>query len=379
MPWRWLGPLALAALTAQYSRTAISPSALAAATALHDCAAGSPSVQAAGLDFSGVDHFWPIAAELSRDVEPTEAEWQALLDTPGYRLAAESLGPGLRDAIDLALKPSRREERERSLTAGDDRALALKHLALAWEQRADLIAFRDSLARASVIAQAVAIAAESLPAGATLHGPPPPVAVALFLDDGYSLADGIVIDLLNVRHVPLARNLAHEFHHSFVNRLARPLPSGSDTAYDAGFRVALYDLRNEGLADLIDKPYPFASPNPGLAGYATRYNQEYRRTPERLTRLDSLLVRASAGPEDAAALARPARMLFWSNGHPNGAYMAREIQETFGVDSLRTAALDPAAFLRIYAAAERRRGHPEPLSSTAWKVIDALDAKYWRR
>lgn len=75
----------------------------------------------------------------------------------------------------------------------------------------------------------------------------------------------------------------------------------------------------------------------------------------------------------------PARMLFWSNGHVNGAYMAREIQETLGVDSLRAAALDPAAFLRIYAAAERRRGHPDPLSSRAWKEVDALDAKYWRR
>lgn len=336
-------------------------------------------VAATGLDFSAVDRFWAIAAELSRDVEPSEAEWHALLATRGYSLAQVNLGAGLRDDIDLALRPSRRAERERVIAAGDDRAHALQHLALAWTQRADLTTFRDSLARSNVIAEAVALAAQLLPAGATRTGSPPPVAVAVFRDDGYSLPAGIVIDLLNVRHVSLARNLGHEFHHSYVNRLARPLPPGSDTAYDAGFRSALYDLRNEGLADLIDKPYPFVSPNAGLADYVARYNAEYARTPDRMRRLDSLLVEASAGARQTAALGMTMGMLFWSNGHPNGAYIAREIQQTLGLDSIRAAALDPAEFLRLFAASERARGRPDPFSAAAWSVINRLDAKYWRR
>jgi putative zinc-dependent peptidase DUF5700 len=70
--------------------------------------------------------------------------------------------------------------------------------------------------------------------------------------------------------------------------------------------------------------------------------------------------------------------LFWSNGHPNGTYIAREIIETFGVDSLFPGVRDPAAFLRTYAAAERVHGRPAPFSAKTWRVIDALEAKYWR-
>ena len=360
--------LVLAALTSTTPGTAAQPVAVAALRP-----------RAAAFDFSGVKRFWAIGAKLTRDVEPGEAEWQALLGTPGYRLAQVNLGPGIRDDIDLALKPSRRAERERLIATGGDRAEVLQHLALAWAQRGDLSRFADSLARSGVIREAVALASPLLPAGATGRFPPPPVAVALFRDDGYSVPDGVVIDLLNVRHVLLARNLAHEFHHSYVNHLARGLPPGSDTAYDSGFRTALYDLRNEGLADLIDKPYPFVSPNPGLASYSARYDAEYARTPAVVSRLDSLLVEAGASHRQAADLGMAMRMLFWSNGHPNGAYIAREILQTFGVDSIRAAALDPAEFLRLFAAAERVHGRPDPLSPKAWSMIDSLDARYWRR
>jgi hypothetical protein len=363
----------LAALLAALAGTAPAAESQTAAPAAR-VAAGS-----AGLDVSGVRRFWAVAATLSRDAEPAEAEWSALFSTPGYRLALVNLGPRLRDDIDLALKPSRRAERERAIAAGGERADVLRHLALAWAERADLTRFGDSLARSAVIPEAVALAARLLPRGATQSGAPPPVAVAIFRDDGYSLPGGIVIDLLNVRHVRLAENLGHEFHHSYVNRLARPLPPGSDTAYDAALRTALYDLRNEGLADLIDKRHPFVSPNPGLAGYATRYNAEYARTPALVRRLDSILTAASAGPRQAAAAAMAMQMLFWSNGHPNGAYIAREIEGTFGVDSLRAAALDPAEFLRLFGDAERAHGRADPLSAAAWAEIGRLDARYWKR
>jgi hypothetical protein len=50
--------------------------------------------------------------------------------------------------------------------------------------------------------------------------------------------------VLSVGGTPLVRNLAHEFHHSCVNRLAKP-PSDTATA-DSGLRRALIDVRNEG-------------------------------------------------------------------------------------------------------------------------------------
>lgn len=334
-----------------------------------------------GLDFSGVDRFWSVARLLTHDSEPSAAQWLALLSTPGYRLARRNLGPGLQDGIDLALRPSRRAEFLRATAPHDERGLALEHLALAWARRTELEAYRDSLARGTPISDAVALAGRFLPPGWTRNGAPPLVTFALFKDDGYSFPEGIVVDLLYARILarggtPLTTTLAHEFHHSYVNRMARPAPPGPRPP-DADLRDALYSLRNEGLADLIDKPYPFASPDSGLSAYSARYNAEYARTPAVLRQFDALLTTIAPGPGATPEVSMRAAMLFWSNGHPNGAYIAREILETFGVDSLFPAARDPAALLRTFQWAERRHGRPDPLSPSAWRVLDALDARYW--
>jgi len=335
------------------------------------------SIPAAGLDFSGVDQFWKIVDILSGDGEPTEAQWDALLSTPGYRLAETNLGPVIRQDLEIAFQPSRHAQFARLSAGTDDRALRLTHLALAARQRPALIALRDSLARGTPIADAVALAAKFLPPGATSKGQPPLVAFALFKDDGYSLPQGVVIDLLYVRSTPLVLTLAHEFHHTYTNRLNRALPPDS-MGPDGAIRDALYSMRNEGIADQIDKPYPWSSPNPGLAQYAAQYSAEYRRTPATLRQLDSLLTLIADDPPKMDELGMTAEMLLWSNGHPNGAYIAREIVETFGVDSLYPGVRDPAAFLRTYAAAERAHGRPAPFSEKTWQVIEALDAKYWR-
>lgn len=335
------------------------------------------ALPATGLDFSGVDQFWKIVDILSRDAEPTEAQWRALLATPGYRLAQTNLGPVIRQGLETTFRPSRRADFAKVTAGSDDYALALKHLALAARERPALVALRDSLARSTPIADAVALAAKLLPPGATKNGQPPLVAFALFKDDGYSLPQGVVIDLLYARTTPLVPILAHEFHHTYVNRLNRPVAPGP-AAPDATIRDAIYDARNEGIADQIDKPHPFTSPNPAMTQYVARYNAEYAATPATLRQFDSLLTLIADVPARMDDLGMAAQMLLWSNGHPNGAYVAREIIETFGVDSLFPGERDPAAFLRTYAAAERVHARPAPFSPKAWRVIDALETKYWR-
>jgi hypothetical protein len=315
---------------------------------------------------------------LSTDTEPSEAQWHALLSTPGYRLAESNLGPVMRQDLEITFRPSRRSELARLTADSSDHALRLEHLALAARERPALVALRDSLSRGTPIADGVALAAQFLPPGATTRGKPPLVAFALFKDDGFSLPQGVVLDLLYASKTPLVPNLAHEFHHTYVNRLNRPAPPGPAAA-DAAIRDAVYHARNEGIADLIDKPYPFTNPIPAMAGYVARYNAEYARTPATLRRFDSLLTLIADDSGKMDDLGMTAQMLLWSNGHPNGAYMAREITETFGVDSLFPGVRDPAAFLRTYAAAERAHGRPAPFSVKTWRVLDALDAKYWRQ
>jgi hypothetical protein len=332
-----------------------------------------------GIDFSAVDQIWKVVDVLSTDTEPSEEQWRSLLATPGYRLAQSAVGEGMRENLEIAFRPSLRAARDSLLRLDSDRAFDLKHLIRAVRLRNQLVTYRDSLHASALIRNAVDSAARFLPPGATAVGQPPLVAFALFKDDGYSVGSGVVVDLLHAYESNLVLFLGHEFNHAYLARAnTRPSHPVANAAENQ-LLLALTGLRNEGIADQIDKPYPLVLPNPALSVYVARYNAEYARTPATLHSLDSLLAAVSDDPTLMTAAGQRARTLLWSNGHPNGAYIAREIYETFGVDSLFPAVTDPAAFLRTYAAAEASHGRPAPFSPRALRTIGLLETRYWHR
>ena len=57
----------------------------------------------------------------------------------------------------------------------------------------------------------------------------------------------------------------------------------------------------------------------------------------------------------------------------------RVIVTTFGVDSLLPATIDPAAFLRAFAAAEPSAGRASPFGPEAMHVVGMLEQRYWSR
>ena len=340
-----------------------------------------PSMPTTGLDFSAIDEFWRVVDVLTRDADPTDAQWQALLATPGYQLAQMAVGPVVKEDLELAFRPSRRQAFDSLTRLPNDRAGRLTHLVRAVSLRAQLGAFRDSLTRAAPIAEAVRTAARFLPPGATNRGDPPLVAFAIFRNDGYSLGPGVVVDLLNAYESNLVLFLGHEFHHTYVGRMQEAAlgsaPRGDDAA-DRALRGAIAALRNEGIADLVDKPYPLTWPNPVRAAYVKRYNDEYAKTPETLRQLDSLLEAVADDSTQMNAAGQRARTLLWSNSHPAGAYVARTVYDQFGIDSLYPAESNPAALLRTYTAAVQARGNPPPFTPKAWRVIESFERRYWR-
>ena len=336
---------------------------------------------ATGLDFSAIDQFWRVVDVLTRDADPTDAQWQTLLSTPGYQLAQMAIGPVVKEDLELAFKPSRRSAFDSLTKLQNDRAGRLTHLVRARSLRAQLDAYRDSLSRSAPIAEAVRTAARFLPPGATSTGEPPFVAFAIFRNDGYSLGPGVVVDLLNAYESNLVLFLGHEFHHTYVGRAQEAALGGAprgDDSTDRSLRMAIAALRNEGIADLVDKPYPLTWPNPVRASYVKRYNDEYTKTPETLRQLDSLLEVVGDDSTQMSAAGQRARTLLWSNSHPSGAYVARTIYEQFGIDSLYPGVSNPAAFLRTYTAAVQLRGNPPPFTPRAWRVIESFERRYWR-
>ncbi|HUQ82885.1 MAG TPA: DUF5700 domain-containing putative Zn-dependent protease [Gemmatimonadaceae bacterium] len=347
----------------------------------HAQASSTPPYPSTGLDFAAVDGFWRVTDILRADKDPSPAEWSAFLGTPGERLAQIVLGDAVREDLELAFKPSRRAAFDSLTKLTNDRATRLTHLVRASTLRPQLTAFRDSMARSAPVAEALKITGRYLPPGATSRGAPPLVAFAVFRNDGYSLGPGVVVDLLNAYEADLVLFLAHEFHHTYLSRAeAAAVPrttSDGQGSPDAGLRGAIQALRNEGIADLIDKPHPLAWPNPIRASYVKRYNDEYDKTPATLRQLDSLLVAVADDSTQLASAGQRARTLLWSNSHANGGYIARTIYEQFGIDSLFPAVVNPAALLRTYVAAEKARGNADPFSPKGWSVIESFERRYW--
>jgi hypothetical protein len=337
---------------------------------------GPERADSGALDFTAVDAFWRVQALLRAGQEPSVEEWQQLLATPGYRLARRAYGDELQEDLRLAFQPSRRSAFDSVTHLGRDRGLRLMHLQEAASRRPRLEEFRDSIVHSAIRARALAIAARYLPPGATARDEPPVVVFAIFADDGYAF-DSILVDLLHASQSDLTLFLAHEFHHMYADRLAPRHVDGNGRLPDRDLRTAFENLRKEGIADLIDKPYPVAFTNRALAAYAQKYNEEYARTPTTLAMLDSLLRGAADDSVAMTEAGKRVKSLLWSSGHANGAYMAREILETFGADSLFPAVRDPAAFIRTFNFAEAASGRAPVLSTKAMRVLEMLERRYW--
>jgi len=335
-----------------------------------------PPLPATGLDFSGVDEFWRLADRLTRDVEPSEDDWHRMFSSVGYRLSMQQIS-STRSDMEISLRPSHAAEFDSITKAPDFQAGLLRHLRATMANRAGIARYRDSVARSLPVEQAVALAARFLPPHATEGGSPPLVAFTVFVDDAYSLGPaGVVIDVDHAyENGGLTTLLAHEFHHTYLSTLSSLRDPAGDSATTLYY--ALHNMRNEGIADLIDKPYPLPPGNTAdRAAYAKNYNQSYARTPAVLHSIDSALVVAADDSTKLPAVGRRVRELLPSGGHFNGSYVAREIYETFGVDSLYPGAHNFFAFLRTYASAEAKRGNPPPFSSKSVALLDALEKKY---
>ncbi len=335
-----------------------------------------PALPTTGLDFSGVDAFWRVADLLVKDVEPSDDDRRRMMSSVGYRLSIVQVGT-TRSDMDIALRPSRSAEFDSLTKLQTDQADRLRHFRATLAHRAALGAYRDSVAHSLPVEQAVSIAARFLPPHATDGKTPPLVAFGLFRDDAYSNGpQGVIIDLDHVyEEGGLTLLLAHEFHHSYLSALSRLRTPNGDSATALYF--ALRNMRNEGIADLIDKPYPLSYPNsPLMSAYAKRYNEAYARTPAVIHSIDSALVLAADDSTMLPAVGRRVGELLPSAGHYNGSYVAREIYEAFGADSLYPGVHDFFAFLRTYASAESKRGNPPPFSPRAVALLDALDRRY---
>lgn len=336
-----------------------------------------PMMTARPVDWSAVDAFWMAVDTLSAGREPSWNQWRSLVTTPGYRLAMLSHAD-LPRQIRLAFSPALRARRDSILQHASSDSTTISHLLDVARSRRELAAYRASIEATlpDSIATAVRNATSFLPAGAEGRRSPPVVAITIFASDGYSQQPGVVLDLYHIRENGLVSFLSHEFNHAYASSFDQVIvPS---TSPDFRLFNALRSLRNEGIADMIDKPYPLRVAA-GMQWYADAYNKAYAASPTKLHTLDSLLVAASTA--DSAKLVdigTRAQQLLPYGSHPNGAYMARTILETFGRDSLIATVPSAFAFIRMFRAASATRGDEPVFSAAGVAELDAMERRFGR-
>jgi hypothetical protein len=334
-----------------------------------------PPMPSAGVDWSAVDEFWMAVDTLTAGIEPSWAQWRGLVRSPGYRIAMLS-HPDLPRLIDIAFNPGRRARRDSSLAHASQDSVVITHVLKVAAARGELARFRAAIGpvTADTIAAAIKQSARFLPAGATDGRSPPFIAITIFADDGYAQEPGIVLDLYHIRDDGLTNFLAHEFNHAFSRSFDRTrVPDG---ARDSRLFAAIRSLRNEGIADMVDKPFPLHM-SADMQWYVTSYTAAYNASPTKLRALDSLIVAStSADSAGLAAIGARAQQLLPYASHPNGAYVARTILETFGRDSLVATVASPFAFIRMFRAAQAKRGDTAAFSPAGIAALDAMERRY---
>ena len=333
------------------------------------------------LDFSAVARFWAIADTLGADREPSEAEWQAMFSTRAYRYLVEvnRRERVFRTFLPLAFMPSRQDARDRALADGSyESRTYLAHFVEARAHRLALQAFEARLRREEVLDRAIVRAAALLPTGVTDAVTPPPVSFAIFEPDAFGSADfGIVVDLLFATHVNVVNVIAHEAHHYYVGN-AFPLRALDSERDDYALVHAINHLRLEGVADQIDKT-DFLAAAAGRADQQemrSRYRRFYAESPARLRQIDALIAAVDADPAAMKSNGQKVWDLLPNGGHPQGSFMATQIDRALGRDALIAAGTNPFEFVRAYNRAAARLDDPQnvPLFSPATLgVIDALE------
>jgi len=346
---------------------------------------GTAYPQTAQFDLSGLPLFWEIAEILQSDRMPTQDEWDRLFSHPAYA-QIDRQGQRkrrLKHNLPIVFMPSKKTTLDSILTQsnGFNRRMCT-HLKEAAGKRKELNQYAQKLQQSDLPEQAIAAAQNYLPPGITEQNPAPTIYLILFESNGFG-GDNIVLDLLNVMNNTEKENLgfiAHEAHHSYSGPIEKTqYPDRNSEHYLLVH--AFGGLLSEGIASMLDKQH---YPGTDLSTLAESrrpiigaFNEAFQHAPETLRKMDSLLVKIAAGPNNVSELGKEIHGSLTWGGHPDGMHMAIAIEKAFGRKKLVRLNEDPFAFLMTYSKAAKKLGEGyHVFSKESLSFIKKLEKKY---
>lgn len=345
------------------------------------------------FDLSSIEQFLDVTTLLSEEIEPSTAQWDALLNSSGYhtlRTHEPGYSPSFfKEYFSLVFRPSMRDQLNTKLKLLDQNRTnswydskdyqTLRHFCMVRDARPRLIEQCKLLKKSAMYDKARKIAAEYLPPGSMEEGPI--LCFLIFAPDarGYS---PILLDLGFIMfHSDPMRLIAHELHHYYINSLWKFTFSATSVDEQEYYLLhSMGQIYKEGIADLIDKPtlhYSGKHADPIKEENSQKYRQLVMDTPEVLSKLDTFLIDIDRYPENRYELGRKFAAAVPQSGHPTGYYMARTIVEEFDKDFLIEDTGNPFAFFRKFNMAIKKKDPKcASFSDRAMTVINYLEDKY---
>ncbi len=336
-----------------------------------------PTATSLRIDVRGLERAIDLMDLLAQDREPSEAQWNALFETPGYEVMVRRERPKevFMACFRLACSPARAKEREALVASpkdGQARLLArlMPHFLRAAKAREDLRALATELRKESLGTALASQALAYLPPDA----PQGPVTVAFILFEPDARGYGpIVMDALFYQDLgeDRTRVLAHELQHAWRAQWAEARMGSDDTA-----AWVLHQIMIEGVADRVNVAPALATPEARTrfekAFQGAAYMADLARTGEVFRTLDDLLLRMAQNPSQREGLGEEMRKQVPRSGHPTGFFMASLIEAQLGKSVLIQSQLNPATFFQRYDEAAAREGKAPRLSPPAMAYLRHL-------
>ncbi len=351
------------------------------------------------FDFSGIEEFWKVVDILKADIEPSEEQWQAMLETPGYaELIRREFKPDyFKKTMRAVYMPSQKSLAEELIQEDKKKGgffswytpLVIEGFLNAGRDRNWIQARVKELKSYPYLKKAAEEALRFLPEEQPEDYPA--VAFIIFNDSrGYTpLIIGLSekedlspaeLDCLrrqgNDKHWPFVLHLAHEAFHLYRDRKEEfNFPERNSPDYPIIW--ILDQIENEGIGDLINRE-PLYSGEGCFAktDQAERYRKEQEAQPSIIRIMDAILKEIAVNPSLSGQLGRQLQSFIPQSGHPTGFFMARIIVSQFGKEALVKIVRNPFKFFYLYNEAARKDRQAPVLSDQAIDFIKTLESKY---
>ncbi|MEO0572523.1 MAG: DUF5700 domain-containing putative Zn-dependent protease [Bacteroidota bacterium] len=332
---------------------------------------------AKSIDFSGVDHFWPIMRNLKKDIEPPESDWNRLFATRCYQYIIQSTSQEkLKRRFRMAYMPQFSKERQAILQRGGYNARILNHLISVDKYK--ITRYIDSIQGNPFIEKSLQLTSTYLPENFIKEnkGLTPTISFGVFEPDGQASRQIIAMDIWFAMGIDVEKFFAHEAHHSFISNIRRP----TKEVDDEGLRFLLMSIRQlhlEGIADLIDKRDILANGNVSEEEdwYGYHYNKYFQEAKETLKKIDSLMKESSSLNGDAKG--KEIWGLLHFGTHPEAMHMALTIENTFGKDHIIEILDNPFKIFWSYQkVASVRPQLAHKFSKESMDYLKSLEANY---